>query len=51
MTQAIPETPADFGRTRIIQRPSGFFWMDRDNGRDSDAGQPVEEERPRLGEH
>lgn len=34
MTQAIPETPADFDRTRIVERPSGFFWMARDNGRE-----------------
>jgi hypothetical protein len=32
MTQIIPETPADFDRTRVIERPDGFFWLDEENG-------------------
>lgn len=25
----IPETPANYDETRIIERPDGFFWQDR----------------------
>ena len=28
----IPETPADYDRTRIIERPGGFYWMDAETG-------------------
>lgn len=34
MTQPIPQTPSDFDRTRVIERPSGFFWTAKDNGRE-----------------
>lgn len=93
MSQPIPQTPPDYDRTRIIERPSGFFWQAKDNGReygpfatlleavedmqsndqaavepgetleeaeselgitgvvDSETGELVEEERPRLEEH
>lgn len=34
MSQPIPQTPPDFDRTRLIERPSGFFWTARDNGRE-----------------
>lgn len=34
MTQPIPETPPEFDRTRIVERPSGFFWQARDGGRE-----------------
>ncbi|HZP87039.1 MAG TPA: hypothetical protein VFB54_09475 [Burkholderiales bacterium] len=30
MTQVIPETPPDYDRTRIIERPDGFYWQDRE---------------------
>lgn len=26
----IPETPANYDETRIIERPDGFFWQDRE---------------------
>ena len=26
MRQAIPVTPAEFDRTRLIERPDGFYW-------------------------
>jgi hypothetical protein len=26
----IPETPADYDRTRIIERPDGFYWQSRE---------------------
>jgi hypothetical protein len=32
MTRIIPETTADYDRTRIIERPDGFFWLDDANG-------------------
>ena len=35
MTQPIPETPPDFDRTRIIERPDGFYWQQKDGGREN----------------
>ncbi len=32
MPQQIPETQADYDKTRIIERPDGFYWLDRDTG-------------------
>lgn len=32
MTQKIPETQADYDRTRIIERPDGFYWLDQETG-------------------
>jgi hypothetical protein len=34
MTQAIPETPPDYDRTRIVERPDGYYWQDKDGGRE-----------------
>jgi hypothetical protein len=34
MTQPIPETPPDYDRTRIIERPDGFYWQPKDGGKD-----------------
>lgn len=34
MTQVIPETPPDYDRTRIVERPDGFYWQDKDGGRE-----------------
>jgi hypothetical protein len=34
MTQPIPQTAPDFDRTRLIERPSGFFWTAKDDGRE-----------------
>jgi hypothetical protein len=34
MTQTVPETPADYDRTRIVERPDGFYWQARDGGRE-----------------
>lgn len=28
----IPETPAGYDHTRIIERPDGFYWMDAETG-------------------
>ncbi len=27
--QTIPETPPEYDRTRIIERPDGFYWLDK----------------------
>ena len=35
MTQIIPETPPDYDKTRIIERPDGFYWQSKANGRES----------------
>jgi len=32
MSEIIPETPADYDHTRIIERPDGFFWLDKETG-------------------
>jgi hypothetical protein len=34
MTQRIPETPPDYDRTRIIERPDGFHWQSKEDGRE-----------------
>ena len=35
MTQIIPETPPDYDKTRIIERPDGFYWQSRQDGKES----------------
>lgn len=32
MSQTIPESPRDYDRTRIIERPDGFYWQARESG-------------------
>jgi hypothetical protein len=34
MTQPIPQTPPDYERTRIIERPDGFYWQAEVSGRE-----------------
>ena len=34
MTQVIPETPPDYDRTRIVERPNGWYWQSKDGGRE-----------------
>ncbi len=34
MKKAIPETPPDYDRTRILERPDGFYWQAKDGGRE-----------------
>lgn len=29
-SQIIPETPPEYDHTRIIERPDGFYWLDKD---------------------
>jgi hypothetical protein len=30
MPQPIPSTPVDYDSTRIIERPDGFYWQDKE---------------------
>ena len=32
MTTPIPATPANYDTTRIIERPDGFYWQDKETG-------------------
>jgi len=34
MSQPIQETPADYDRSRIVERPDGYYWQERDGGRE-----------------
>ncbi len=34
MTQIIPQTTADYDRTRIIERPDGFYWQTKESDRE-----------------
>ncbi len=34
MAKIIPETPPDYDKTRIIERPDGFYWQSKTNGRE-----------------
>lgn len=34
MASKIPQTPANYERTRIVERPDGFYWQSIDSGRE-----------------
>ncbi|MCA3130442.1 MAG: hypothetical protein ACK5YW_03895 [Betaproteobacteria bacterium] len=34
MRQAIPQTPAEAGQARVVERPDGFYWHSPDGGRE-----------------
>lgn len=34
MTQAIPQTSPEFDHTRILERPDGFYWQEKDGERE-----------------
>lgn len=34
MTQKIPETLPDYDRTLVIERPDGFYWQSKEDGRE-----------------
>lgn len=34
MSQVIPETAPDFDETRIIERPDGFYWQSKSDGKE-----------------
>ena len=31
MPKPMPQTPPDYDRTRIIERPDGFYWQDKES--------------------
>ncbi|MGH8687651.1 MAG: hypothetical protein ACREVQ_08075 [Burkholderiales bacterium] len=31
---ALPQTPPDYDRTRIVERPDGVYWQDQNGGRE-----------------
>ncbi|MDR3395569.1 MAG: hypothetical protein P4L70_11260 [Parasulfuritortus sp.] len=33
MTKVIPETPPDYDKTRIVERPDGFYWINAETGK------------------
>lgn len=33
MATMIPETPPDYDRARVLERPDGFYWQDKDTDR------------------
>jgi hypothetical protein len=35
MKQIIPETPPDYDKARVIERPDGFYWQSRTGNRQS----------------
>ena len=32
MQKTVPATPSGYDRARIIERPDGFYWQDKDSG-------------------
>ncbi len=32
MSKTIPETPAHYDKTRIVERPDGIYWTDAESG-------------------
>jgi len=32
MSEIIPETPSDYDKSRIVERPDGFYWTDSVTG-------------------
>ena len=34
MSHVIPETPPEFDQTRLIERPDGFYWQSKRDGRE-----------------
>ena len=35
MTRNIPVTPSEYDQTRIFERPDGFYWQSKTDGRES----------------
>ena len=35
MKRVIPETPAEYDRARIVERPDGFYWQSSDGGKEA----------------
>lgn len=34
MNRKLPETAPDYDRTRIVERPDGVYWQDKEGGRE-----------------
>ena len=34
MARVIPETPPEYDRTRIVERPDGYYWQEKDGERE-----------------
>jgi hypothetical protein len=34
MAKPIPQTPPEFDRTRIVERPDGFYWQEKGGARE-----------------
>ena len=34
MKKVIPETPPEYDRARIVERPDGFYWQSQDSGKE-----------------
>ena len=32
MPKTVPATPPGYDRARVIERPDGFYWQDKDSG-------------------
>jgi len=43
MAQKIPQRPPEDERRRIIERPDGFYWHDKDSGEESGPFSTLEE--------
>jgi hypothetical protein len=35
MKKVIPQTPPEYDRARIVERPDGFYWQSRDGGKEA----------------
>ena len=35
MRKSIPEAPPDYDKTRVIERPDGFYWQSQTDGREA----------------
>ena len=35
MKRVIPETPPEYDRARIVERPDGFYWQSSDGGKEA----------------
>ena len=35
MSKVVPEIPPDYDKTRVIERPDGFYWQFRSEGREA----------------
>jgi len=34
MKKAIPETPPEYDKARVVERPDGFYWQSRESGKE-----------------